>query len=177
MKCINPTNLFTIAGFHYSEGHVIGGKKPELPVSLKGTAWVKSLIRSLPHSPTIVAKSNLPFKMPPQRRFARTPLEKWKICQARLKSGQRSGEMTLEDFCKLFLNPDGKPMPLSSMSMILRKTDIAEPPEGASAIKMKERSQQFPIFERVLVEWIEKALMAKVLISDEVIKEQGRILI
>ena len=31
--------------------------------------------------------------MPPQRRFGRTALEKWKICQARQEPGQRAGEM------------------------------------------------------------------------------------
>ena len=65
-------------------------------------------------------------------------------------------------------------MPLSSMSMILRKIDIVE---GAAAIKIKDRHQQFPISERILAEWIERAIMAKVLIIDEVIKEQGRTLI
>lgn len=115
--------------------------------------------------------------MPPQRRFGRTALEKWKICQARQQPGQKAGEMTLDEFCKLFPNPDGKPMPLSTMSTMLRKTDLSDPPEGASAIKMKDRREQFPIFERLLAEWIAKAIFAKVLISDEVIKEQGRTLI
>ena len=114
--------------------------------------------------------------MPPQRRFARTGLEKWAICQARQKLGQRSGEMTLEEFCKLYPNPDGNPMPVSSMSLILRRTDIENPPIGAAANRMKGRQEQFPIFERVLAEWIEKAVVAKVLISDEIIREQGRIL-
>ena len=115
--------------------------------------------------------------MPPQRRYARSALEKWEICQARQQAGKRSGEMMLEDFCKLFPNPDGKLIPMSSMSMILRKTDITTPPSGASALRMKERRELFPIFERVLAEWIEKAIVAKVLVSDEIIKEQGRILI
>ena len=112
--------------------------------------------------------------MPPQCRFARSPLEKWAICQARQQSGQRSGEMTLEEFCKLYPNPDGKSMPVSSMSLILRTIDMVSAPSGASGVRFKDRREQFPIFERVLAEWIEKAIVAKVLISDEIIKEQAR---
>jgi len=36
--------------------------------------------------------------MPPQRRFERTALEKWKICQARQQPDQQAGEMKLEEF-------------------------------------------------------------------------------
>jgi len=62
------------------------------------------------------------------------------------------------------------------MSVVLKQSDIllANPPVGSSALRFKNRSEQFPIFERLLAEWIEKAIAAKVLISDEVIKEQGR---
>ena len=117
--------------------------------------------------------------MPPQRRFGRTALEKWKICQARQEPGQRVGEMKLEDFCKLFPNSDGNPMPVSTMSVILKRSDIvlATLPVGSSAIRVKNRPEQFPILERLLAEWIQKAIFAKVLISDEMIKEQGRTLV
>ena len=47
---------------------------------------------------------------------------------------------------------------------------------GSSAIRVKNRPERFPIFEWLLAEWIQKAIFAKVLISDEVIKEQGRTL-
>ena len=39
--------------------------------------------------------------MPAQRRFGRTVLEKWKICQARQQPDQQDGEMRLEEFCEL----------------------------------------------------------------------------
>ncbi|KAF8446936.1 hypothetical protein BGX38DRAFT_1270766 [Terfezia claveryi] len=72
-------------------------------------------------------------------------------------------------------------MPLSTMCTILKQSDwllMSEKVlEGASAVKIKHRLELFPIFERLLAEWIEKATYAKVLISDEVIKEQGRNLI
>ena len=48
---------------------------------------------------------------------------------------------------------------------------------GSAAIRVKNRQEQFPIFERLLAEWIQKAIVAKVLISDDVIKQQGRTLI
>ena len=33
VKCINPTNLFTIAGFHYSEGHMTRTKTDREAIS------------------------------------------------------------------------------------------------------------------------------------------------
>ena len=54
--------------------------------------------------------------MPPHRRFGRTALEKWEICQARQVQGQRPGEMTVEEFCKLFPNREENSIPLSTMS-------------------------------------------------------------
>ena len=100
--------------------------------------------------------------MPPHRRFGRTALEKWKICQARQVKGQRPGEMKLEEFCKLFPNREGNAMPLSTMSTLLKQSDrllmSGKAPEGANAIKMRYRPELFQIFERLLVEWIDKAI-------------------
>jgi len=92
--------------------------------------------------------------MPPQRRFGRTVLEKWKICQARQQPGQQAEEMKLEEFCNLFPNSDGNPMSLSSMSIVLKQSDIllANPPVGSSALRFKNRPEQFPIFEQLLAE-------------------------
>jgi len=63
------------------------------------------------------------------------------------------------------------------MSIVLKQSEIllANPLVGSSALRFKNRPEQFPIFERLIAEWIEKAIAAKVLISDEVIKEQGRL--
>jgi len=57
--------------------------------------------------------------------------------------------MKLEDFCKLFPNSDGNPILLSSMSGVLKQSVIllANPPVGSSALRFKNRSEQFPIFE------------------------------
>ncbi|RPB24803.1 hypothetical protein L211DRAFT_837188 [Terfezia boudieri ATCC MYA-4762] len=65
--------------------------------------------------------------MPPLRRYGRTALEKWQICQARQVEGQRPREMTLEDFCKLFPNREGNAMPLSTMSssIFLSSSDVS----------------------------------------------------
>ena len=119
--------------------------------------------------------------MSPQRWFGCTILEKWKICQARHVLAQRVGEMPLKKFCNLFPNREGKAMPQSTMSMILNQSNqllsSAVAPGDANAMKMKKQGEQFPIFERLLAEWIEKASNPKVLISDEVIKRQGRNLI
>ena len=72
-------------------------------------------------------------------------------------------------------------MPLSTMSMILNQSDqllaSAVAPGDANAMKMKQRGEQFPIFDRLLAEWIEKASNTKELISNEFMKEQGRNLI
>ena len=56
-------------------------------------------------------------------------------------------------------------MPLSTMSMISNQSDqllaSAVASGDANAMKMKQRGEQFPIFERLLAEWIEKASNAK----------------
>jgi len=49
--------------------------------------------------------------------------------------------------------------------------------QQGSAVTRSQQPQIFPIFERLLAEWIEKASHAKVVISDEVIKERGTNLI
>ena len=71
-------------------------------------------------------------------------------------------------------------MPVSTMLAILKQADrlliSGKALEGASILKMKERPELFPVFKRLLAEWIEKATYAKALISDEIIK-QGRNLI
>ena len=83
--------------------------------------------------------------MPPHHQYGRTALEKWQICQARKVPGQRPGEMTLEEFCKLFPNSKGDAMPLSTMSTILKQSTqllmSGKAPEGASAVKMKQRPE------------------------------------
>jgi len=48
-------------------------------------------------------------------------------------------------------------MPLSSMSVILKQSDIilANPLVGSSALRIKNRRKKFLIFECLLAEWIE----------------------
>jgi len=59
----------------------------------------------------------------PQCRFARTVMGKWKIWHARHVQWHR---MAQEEFCKLFPSPDGKPLPVStiSMSTTLKQSDL-----------------------------------------------------
>ena len=70
-------------------------------------------------------------------------------------------------------------MPTSTMSDILKQsaTLLANPPQGMTALKKKGRSAQFPVFEQLLASWIDKASNAKVVINDEIIKAQARLLI
>ena len=56
-------------------------------------------------------------------------------------------------------------MPLSMMSMILNQSDqllaSAVAPGDANAIKMKQRGEQFPIFERLCLSGLKRLVMPK----------------
>ena len=73
--------------------------------------------------------------------------------------------MPLKEFCKLFPTREGKAMPLSRMSMILNQSDqllaSAVAPGDTNAMKMKQRGEQFPIFERLWLSGLKKASNAK----------------
>ncbi|KAH8155117.1 uncharacterized protein LAJ45_00126 [Morchella importuna] len=114
--------------------------------------------------------------MPPRQRQGLTQLQKYEICRLRAQHPS----MKLAEFAQLPLCPrrrDGRPLAISSLADHLKgweETVKQGPPEGAEANKKKSRPAMFPIFEYLLVTWIDAAEAARQPITDEAIRAQGK---
>ena len=104
--------------------------------------------------------------------------EKYEICLERQKQLQAGKKLKLEEFGLLFPGPDGKGISKSTLGDILAKSDeILKNPPVVGAQRKKNKAPIYPIFEGLLVEWIEQAHAVRVPINDTVIQSQARELV
>ena len=104
------------------------------------------------------------------KRRALTLLEQNEICKTRLLP-QHAYE-SLAKFAMHFPDAQGKALSVSTLHKLLKESsrwlelDISEPGSG----KRRLQSSQFPLLERHLVEWVEQAKIARVCVTDDVIR-------
>jgi len=89
-------------------------------------------------------------------------LEQHRICVKR--QDPQYAKMTYEEFGALFPRPDGRPMACSIISDILKEKDrwLALNTSDGTVWKRKKRTEQYPILEGYLREWVDRANQATV---------------
>ena len=107
------------------------------------------------------------------KRRGLSDLDRYKVCIKRQDPWY--AKMSYEEFGRLFPGSDGRPMAQSTVSDILKEKnkwlalDISGP-----VWKKKHRQEQYPILERHLREWVDRANEAAVNVTDNVLSTVGK---
>jgi len=97
--------------------------------------------------------------MLPNKRKGLSDLERHRICVKR--QDPRYAKMTYKEFGAPFPRPDGRPMASSTISDVLKEKDRLNTGDR-TVWKRKKRTEQYPILEKYLREWVDRVNQATV---------------